>query len=89
MKIRKSFSFLIGSFLCLSSVFGQIASPPTVVGDLSICLSGSAVLTANDPTNTPGATFRWYIDQPLLLPDIFIQESDSIVLGPLLVSGNY
>ncbi len=90
MNILKSFkAVLIALVLSAGAVAqAQIASPPNVVGDLSICLSGSAVLTANDPTGTAGTTFEWYQD-PLLGPDVFLQESDSIVLGPLAVTTSY
>ncbi|WP_170227000.1 gliding motility-associated C-terminal domain-containing protein [Luteibaculum oceani] len=70
------------------SVFAQIASPPSVVGDLTVCVGGSTQLTANDPTNTPGTTFNWY-SKDILGNYTLLATQDTIVFGPLAISGDY
>jgi gliding motility-associated-like protein len=85
-KLRQIAMSLALFFACLS-VSAQL-QVPVLQGNTSVCLASSAVLTATEASNDPNVTFKWYSD-PLLGADVLIETTDTITLGPLLLSGNY
>ena len=60
MKNVKSFATLLAFLLVSVYSSAQVLTPPTVVGDLSICLGGSVSLSATDANGDPSLTYRWY-----------------------------
>ena len=85
-RLRQFAMSLVLFFACLS-VSAQLQEP-VLQGNTNVCLASSAVLSATEVSNNPDVTFRWYQD-PLLGPDVLIETTDVITLGPLLLTANY
>ncbi len=87
MKNVKSFATLLAFLLVSVYSSAQVLTPPTVVGDLSICLGGSVSLSATDANGDPSLTYRWYSKNLLFYTPL--DTADEVVYGPLLLSGDY